>query len=125
MGVGVPVGPAGRPAQRGPEVVGHGVEPRPPLAAAGGGVLGVGEGLGRRQAPPQVAVAGGVELAGVGQPFGPVLADGLQRPVPGAPGGGGGGQQTLVRQPGQPGHDLVRAEGIEPGDLDGGRRRER
>lgn len=72
------------PAQGRPDVVGHRVEPRPPVTGERRRVLGQLAGGGR--APAQMVRSAGIELTGLGELLGPVLADGLRCPVPGGAG---------------------------------------
>ncbi len=74
-----PLQAIGRPGQGGPEVVDDRVEPGSPVH------LGASPEDGRAgQAPAQVPGARLGQLAALDEPLGPVLADGLQRLVPGA-----------------------------------------
>ena len=76
------LGSLGCPAQGGPELIGHRIEPGPPATGGARRVLGKLGGGG--QAPAQVVSPCRGELTGLGELLGPVLADRLQRPVPGA-----------------------------------------
>jgi hypothetical protein len=69
--------------------------------------------------------SGGGEVAGLAEPFQPVLADGLHRPVAGATLRRGHRQQALLGEPGQPVGDRARLQWREAGHLGGGVARER
>jgi hypothetical protein len=113
----VVVGLAGRPREGGAEVVGGRVEPGPPGPGRGPPIP---RQLGRAgQAPAQVPGPGGVEVAGVGEPFQAVLADGLHHPVAGAAGGRGDRQQALLSEPGQPVGDRTRLQTLAAGEGSG------
>jgi hypothetical protein len=65
------------------------------------------------------------ELTDLGELLGPVPADRLQRPVPGAARRYGDGEQALVRESGQPVDDLARLQRRGPAHPGGGRGGER
>ena len=84
-----------RPSERCAELIGHRVEPGPPVLPGHRQVDGLSE------APAQVPDPGDGQLTGLAQPFRPVLADGLQGPVAGALRGCRHPQQALLGKSGQ------------------------
>ena len=93
----------GHPDHRSPQLVGHSVETRSPLADLD--VTGPGERVGNPQAPGQVPGARLERLPRHVELLRAVLADDLQRPVAGARRVGDRHEQALVRQLGEDGAD--------------------